>query len=153
MLMDKIIILENGIIIDRISDKMYDRQISTKQLADELGIDVSLIYRCLRGVGLLQTQYMIKLADYFCCSLDYLLGIENNDYVGHYRTSHTFGQRLTHIYQTRNITEYRVMKDTSLSRTSLHDWRYNIRMPSLSNLVTLARYLDCSVDYLVGREI
>lgn len=145
--------LNNQLIIERISDKMYDKGVSIKQLALDTHIDVSLIYRCLRGEGLLQTPYMITLADYFCCSLDYLLGLDDNDYSQQYAQCPPFGTRLVQLYQKYNTNEYRVMKDTNISRTSLHDWRYNTRVPSIANLIQLAQHFGCTLDYLVGRDI
>lgn len=152
-LASEVIMLNNQVIIERIGDKMYDKGVTAKQLALDTHIDVSLIYRCLRGEGLLQSQYMITLADYFCCSLDYLLGIDDNDYSRQYTTCPPFGTRLVQLYQKYNTNEYRVMKDTHMSRTSLHDWRYNTRTPSISNLVQLAQYFGCTLDYLVGRDL
>jgi transcriptional regulator with XRE-family HTH domain len=136
---------------ERIKELMFDNSKTVKDLSSDLGIEASLIYRCLRGEGLLQTIYLLKIADYFSCSLDFLLGLDNELYTGRFLPYPPFGNRLVYIYKKKGLTEYRVTKETGISRASLHDWRYNLRVPAPENLIILSQYFDCSLDYLIGR--
>ena len=56
------------------------------------------------------------------------------------------------ILEERNITPYRLSKDTGISQSLFNSWK---RKPSSNiysgNLVLIADYLGCSVDYLLGR--
>ena len=140
-----------ALVAERLQDLMLDNNINVKKLSSDLEIAQSLLYRYLRADGLLQTKYLFKLANYFSCSLDYLLGLENEYYKSIYLEIPSFGKRIIELYKKYNITEYRLMKDSKISRTSLHDWRFNLRLPTPENLVILAKYFKCSVDYLVGR--
>ena len=139
------------IIVERLKELMFDNQKTVNELSSALNIEASLIYRCLRGEGLLQTVNLLKIADYFSCSLDFLFGLEYESYPVRFLPCPPFGDRLIRLYEQRGITEYRVMKETKISRTRLHDWRYNLRLPTPENLIVLAQYFDCSLDYLVGR--
>lgn len=140
------------VIVERIKELMFDNNKTVNDLSSDLNIEASLIYRCLRGEGLLQTIYLFKIADYFSCSLDFLFGLEDELYSIHLLQYPPFGDRLVQIYKEKGLTEYRVMKDTKISRARLHDWRCNLRLPTPENLVALAHYLECSIDYLVGRN-
>lgn len=56
-----------------------------------------------------------------------------------------------YILQSRNITAYKLSKDTGITQGMISYWKNGERMPSAENLIILADYLDCSVDYLLGR--
>jgi len=62
-----------------------------------------------------------------------------------------FPQRLKEMIAERNLTVYRVGKDTGISGSLLGYYRSGKRDPSSENLVKLADYFDVSVDYLLGR--
>ena len=49
------------------------------------------------------------------------------------------------------ITAMKVSKETGISSGNISDWKSGKSMPSAVALDALADYLDCSVDYLLGR--
>lgn len=61
-------------------------------------------------------------------------------------------ERILQIMEARGVTAYRVAKDAGVSESVFSEWR---RKPSSniysSNLVRIANYLGCSVDYLLGQ--
>lgn len=61
-------------------------------------------------------------------------------------------ERILKIIEERGFTEYRVARDTGISMSLFSQWK---KKPSSniysSKLVAIANYLDCSVDYLLGR--
>ena len=61
-------------------------------------------------------------------------------------------ERILKILAERGITGYKVAKATGLTSSLFTEWR---RKPSSKiysgNLVLVADYLGCSVDYLLGR--
>lgn len=50
-----------------------------------------------------------------------------------------------------NLTAKKVSDATGISTGNLSDWKNGKCLPSADKLATLADYLDCSVDYLLGR--
>lgn len=62
-----------------------------------------------------------------------------------------FSQILTNIMQAKNLSSYRVSKDTGISDSLLGYYRSGKNDPSADNLIKLADYFDVSVDYLLGR--
>ena len=56
-----------------------------------------------------------------------------------------------HILQSKNITAYKLSKDTGITQGMISYWKSGERLPSAENLIILADYLNCSVDYLLGR--
>ena len=63
-----------------------------------------------------------------------------------------YSERILQILRDRGITPYRLAKDTGMTESLFSLWKTN---PSskiyAQNLVTVADYLGCSVDYLLGR--
>jgi len=62
-----------------------------------------------------------------------------------------FTIRFREIIQSRNITPYRVAKDTGISQGLMAEYNRGEKIPTVGNLTKIADYLDCSVDYLLGR--
>lgn len=61
-------------------------------------------------------------------------------------------ERVLEVIEKHGITPYRVAKDTGIPQSVFTEWK---RKPSSriqsGNLVLIADYLGCSVDYLLGR--
>lgn len=56
------------------------------------------------------------------------------------------------IMEERHITGYKLSKATGISMSLFSKWKENPSSKvSSGNLVLIADYLDCSVDYLLGR--
>ena len=54
--------------------------------------------------------------------------------------------------KTKNISAYKLAKETGISESLFSKWKKNPTSEiSSSNLVRIADYLDCSVDFLLGR--
>ncbi|MEY8374075.1 helix-turn-helix transcriptional regulator [Merdimmobilis hominis] len=51
----------------------------------------------------------------------------------------------------RGVTAKKVSEATGISTGNISDWKSGRSMPSAQKLDLLADYLDCSVDYLLGR--
>lgn len=62
-----------------------------------------------------------------------------------------FVERLVHILQERKISAYKLSKDTGIYQSTISQWKSGLQKPSLEAAERIANYLDCSVDYLLGR--
>lgn len=55
-------------------------------------------------------------------------------------------------FEKRGVSAYRVAKETGISESLFSKWKKNPTSEIASQtLVLIADYLDCSVDYLLGR--
>ena len=64
----------------------------------------------------------------------------------------SFTQRFSFLLADRNVTAYRLSKDTGISDSMLARWKSGERLPSLESAIALADYFNVSIDYLVGRD-
>ena len=61
-------------------------------------------------------------------------------------------ERILQIFEARGLTPYQVAKGTGLTNSLFSLWKKKPTSKIYSgNLVLIADYLDCSVDYLLGR--
>lgn len=56
------------------------------------------------------------------------------------------------ILQIKKISAYKLAKDTGISQGLMNEYKNGIKIPTVQNLTKIADYLDCSVDYLLGRD-
>lgn len=61
-------------------------------------------------------------------------------------------QIILNIMKDRKLSAYKLAKETGISESLFSKWKKNPTSEiSSSNLARIADYLDCSVDYLLGR--
>lgn len=60
--------------------------------------------------------------------------------------------RIFEIMKEKELTAYRVSKDTGISQASLADWRKGRSKPKIDKLQILSEYLGVSIAYLTGES-
>ena len=60
-----------------------------------------------------------------------------------------FQHTLNAYMNSRNISNYKMSKDTGISDSLIGYWRSGKRKPTLDNLIILSNYLGVSIDELV----
>lgn len=58
---------------------------------------------------------------------------------------------LFRIIEEKGISAKKFSDDTGISTGNISDWKSGRCCPSIKALITIADYLDISLDYLVGR--
>ncbi len=62
-----------------------------------------------------------------------------------------FLETVLSIMNKKNISKNKILTDLKLSKSSFIDWQNRGTIPGGETLVKIADYLNCSVDYLLGR--
>lgn len=60
--------------------------------------------------------------------------------------------RIFEIMKEKELTAYRVSKDTGISQASLADWRKGRSKPKIDKLQKLSEYFGVSIHYLTGES-
>lgn len=60
--------------------------------------------------------------------------------------------RIFEIMKEKELTAYRVSKDTGISQASLADWRKGRSKPKIDKLQKLSEYFGVSIQYLTGES-
>ncbi len=64
----------------------------------------------------------------------------------------SFGERLRVLRQEKSIGQVQLAKDINVGKSIISLWEQNKCEPTLSNLASLAKYFNVSIDYLAGLE-
>ena len=63
-----------------------------------------------------------------------------------------FGERLKELRTEKELGQVELAQALNLSKGIISLWENGLREPKLSNLITLARFFDVSIDFLAGIE-
>ena len=137
---------------ENLSALLDEKNLSVEEFAASVDIAYSEVYRYLHGEFLPKLSNIIKIADRYNESIDYLLGFRPLPEHEKFCTSKPFSQRLNQLLAQRKISRYRLAKDTHISINRIDDWYHGKFIPSLEKAIILSRYFDCTIDFLFGRE-
>jgi len=136
---------------ERLTELMQEKEIKSQQLADIVGVSVITVNDWKRGRCQIFLSNAIKLADYFHCSLEFLMG-RNDDYTHCiYLTCPPFYLQFMKVLEKKGISTYSIRKNGSIGGGHLSNWKKG-RNPLVATLIPVVEYLDITLDYLVGRE-
>jgi transcriptional regulator with XRE-family HTH domain len=63
-----------------------------------------------------------------------------------------FGDRLTRLRKSKNLTQQEVARRLNISRSAYAGYEIGRRVPEYSTLENMANLFDVPIDYLVGRS-
>ena len=61
--------------------------------------------------------------------------------------------RLKQLRIKKNIKQQDLAKALNVTKQSVSNWENNKRLPDINTLIQLADFYNCSLDFLVGREL
>ena len=135
----------------RITEFMIELNLNAPQLAKELGVDRTDINRFLRGERTPNYSCFINMLYYFNCSADYLLGLTDMHTEEPLHEVPIFSERLRWLLKEQRISQAHLIRELPVSSAVPYKWLSGKNFPSMESLIRLAQYLDCSVDFLIGR--
>ncbi len=131
---------------------MLDNDLSIAELARQTKMQYKIIADYIKELSTPNLYNAIKLASFFNCSLDFLVGISDEEDFGNYSTpTLNFYEIYKKELKSQNITHYRLTKDTDINVNDVAKWKTG-STPTLYNLIKIADYLGVSIDSLIGRE-
>ena len=136
---------------ERLSELLFEAQINPPSLAEAVGCTRATINRYLNG-NLPTAAMAVRLADYFNCTLDFLLGTVEENEVRNFVTPPPFCERFPVLLKEFNVSRYSLQKSTNISDTIMRYWWKGIKVPSIDSIAKIAKALDCSIDYVIGRS-
>ena len=138
--------------VERLSELLIDHEMKPANLAKELGVGWKMISRYMNGTRYPDLTMALRMSAYFHCSIDFLLGRSDTGASFVPLPMPPFSERIEYVLSFYGKTKYRVAKDTSISESTLYNWKFNRSAPTLENIIALADYLESSVEFILGRE-
>lgn len=136
---------------ERLKELMIEKGLTPKALGEAVGIDRTTVTRYLNGSRIPSVDTFILIADYFKCTADFLLGYEEISSNKKFVSRPPFKEQLKVILAYTDTNKYQLCKRTKIAESAIYDWQRGDNEPSLSNIVQIARKLNLSVDFVIGR--
>ena len=98
------------------------------------------------------TKTLIRVADFFNVSINFLLGkTEENDFIKAEKTA-TFISRFESLCLEKKVSHNKVANDCSFDKSNISRWFSKEYTPELEIVELLCDYFNVSPDYLLGRS-
>lgn len=135
----------------RINELIIENEISRNELLAALNLSSNTLTNATFYGIIPTTKTLVKFADYFNVSLNYLLGLTNeNDFIPAEKPSN-FKTRFLLLCDEKSVSHYKVSKDCGFESSTVIRWLKNGYVPSLEILDALCEYFRVSPDFLLGR--
>ncbi len=136
---------------ERLSELMIEKSVSAQELADAIGVVKSTVHDWKRGKFHVSLSKALQLANFFGCSLDFLMGRSETvlDYIPN--DCPPFYPHLITVLEKCGVKAYSLRTNTSIKGAHFDNWK-NGAEPIIPTLLVVADYLKVSIDYLVGRD-
>ena len=142
---------------NRLAEFMRDENLSQRKLSCLINCQSKSLRYWLNGKYYPRHDFLVRLAELFHVSIDYLLGLTdveedcyekfNVDYQKH------LIDKLSRYMKRRGITFYKLAKSLEIGQTTLKRWFLKGSMPETTVLIRISKLLGESLDDLFGRGI
>lgn len=136
----------------RLKELINEKQKTLLEIENETEIFHSNLSEFLSGKHMPSYKNLVALLYYFDCSADYLLGLDELPTNEPLHEILPFGKRLREVLTEYHVSQAKLIKTIGCSSSAIFKWLNGISLPSTDRLIAIAKCLDCSVDYLIGRR-
>ena len=138
---------------EQLAELMAEDELNQTALAKALNTSQSKISAYLADKSLPNYSIFVALVEYFNCSAGFLLGLTDfPERDKNYKPTQPFHTRLPEVLKEKGYSQYAFIKKSGLSWSVLHGWLTGKTLPSLDNILKICNTVECSVDFLLGRE-
>lgn len=139
---------------ENLKDLINEKGKSLRKIGNDSGFTSGQLSEYTHG-AYPTVEKAIKLANYFDCSLDYMFGItEERNYTKYNNNPfdlELFIKRYNELLKENKTTHWQFCKRNELAESTLRHWKAGHK-PIMDSLLIIARNLNGSLDYLVGRR-
>ena len=122
-----------------------------KDIAKKMKVDFRSLSNAYNFGIIPKPSTLMKMADYFNVSIDYLLGKSDNDTFYKSDNPVDFYTRYSLLRDERNLKDGQIATELHFDRTLCYKWKSKNHIPTLEILDLLCDYFNISLDYLLGR--
>ena len=130
-----------------IEESDYNR----RELAKAIPLSQSTLSNALTYGIIPSTKTLVKIADFFDISINFLLGKTDNEVFYKSSSPDSFLTRFESLCSEKEVTHYKVAADCLFDKSNISRWISKGFLPELEILELLCDYFNVSIDYLLGR--
>lgn len=141
--------------LKRLRNIREDNDLSQITMARILNIPRSTYSLWELGINIIPLDYLYKFANYFNCSIDYIIGISNNK-VNNYKMQKLnlkqLGKNIRKYRKQNNISQENLAKLLGVTQPCIARYEKGIIEISTYNLYKISRYLNIPIDKLINEQ-
>lgn len=137
--------------LETLKELMEDRGLNIAGLSAAVSCDQSAIRRWFGEMYYPEPETLIRLADLFGCSVDYLFGLTDVAEFAPACDGRSFYGRFCELKRALGVSDYRVARECGLRKSTVSKWR-EVKSPETVSLLRLASFFNCSLEFLLGRS-
>lgn len=137
---------------ETLCDLMFENNMTAKALATVLNIPAPTITRYRKAQHLPTVENLVKIADYFHRSTDFLLGLEPENATLTFKTCPPFSQQIVFLTKHFRLAFYSFYHKLNIPESTFFEWKNGSSLPNIESIKKIADYLDCRIDFVLGRE-
>ena len=136
---------------ERFKGLLFENNLTPENFAQTIGVSRASAYRWTVEPMQIKRDNLIAVADYFQCSIEFLIGRTDNAAKIKPKPCPDFSSQVRKVMKEQGYTTYSLRKTTKFNGGYFNRWEKG-EEPGLPLLIELADLFKCTVDYLVGRE-
>ncbi len=133
-----------------LSEIIEERNINIVELAKGISADPSTLHRWFNSASDIKLKTLVKLADYFECTIEYLCGKTHEYNRIEPIECKKFGIRIKEVMSDYNLIPYNFLNQVGITPSRYYYWLSGGE-PMLATLNDMAIYLGITIDKLIGR--
>ena len=135
---------------ERLQEFLIENDLSRLKLSKQIKVHHETINAYFNDNIYPTISVAIRIADYFGCSIDYLMGL-TEEYKNNEKNELTFPQTLKKLLKDNGLSPEKLMKFLNMSDANYYRWQRGKTKPTMSSLIAIAKYFDVSIDYLIDQ--
>ena len=135
----------------RFLELIEDLDCKKSKIPKLLNIDYNVFMKITEFGIVPKPVILMRIADYFDISVEYILGRTENSYFLKAKTVETFLSRYQKLKAEMNLTDYAIAQKLHVTTSYTTNWKNKNYIPSITNLIVLSEIFKVSIDYLLGR--
>ncbi len=143
----------------KLKELMKTEQVSRRALATKIDVERKSLLNWLNGLYYPRYNALIKVADFFKVSTDYLLGTKEGLSEKEYKSMCEMGEvpkkfceKLSGFLEKEHKSKYWLAKKLGIGQTTLSRWFACGSMPEITTLIKISSLMKEPIDYLLSRE-
>lgn len=136
---------------ENLKDLLSDSGLTQKELAEKTGIEPASINRYLKGNCEPTVKNVVALADFFNCSVDFLLGLTEEQASTPFLPCPPLVERLNYYYTLSGLSGYELCEKAELPSSRFYHWLKGTHTPTIDSIEKFAKFFKCTIDEFLGR--
>ena len=130
---------------EKIAEQRKKLRLSQEELAEKLNISQKSISKYELGNRKPQYKVLVRMAEYFGVTTDYLLGLTKGG-------NTMLGKRINELRRASGMTQEELGKKLGVVKSTISLWESDSSEPNHAATIALAKLFGVTTDYLLGAE-